>query len=206
MKKMLRTKPLCYLATVIFSLGLVSCSQSYRRSHATRLEQPIPKYARCNIKVLPGNIVSIKNLQSTPMMIPVGTKVMLLGPTLFKAGASEAEYLHDLGIDTVSSGKFFADNPPDLSGFDNQTLENIRQGIARLGMAKDAVYMAMGPPLVAVDPMLGKEVVTAQWTYEQIMKSDLWIYYRGKSRFEKRIGVAFDPTSGKVNRTSGIWQ
>jgi hypothetical protein len=40
-------------------------------------------------------------------------------------------------------------------------------------------------------------------TYENIMAGDLWVYAR--RRFGKNIGVAFDPTTGKVNRTEGIW-
>ncbi len=40
-------------------------------------------------------------------------------------------------------------------------------------------------------------------TYEKILESDLWVYAR--RRFGKNIGVAFDPTSGRVSRTEGIW-
>ncbi len=199
------TPALCLLLVLPFLL-LMSCSSSYRRAHATRLEQPVEKYARCNIKVLPGNVVSVKNLQSTPITIPVGTKVTILGPEVFKAGVSEAEYLYDFGSESASVSKFFSDSPPELSRFDGNTLENIRQGVARMGMSKEAVYIAMGPPFVAIDPMLGKEVVTASWTYEQVMKADAWIYYRGGSRFKKRIGIVFDPTTERVSRTEGIWR
>jgi hypothetical protein len=55
----------------------------------------------------------------------------------------------------------------------------------------------MGPPTV-----LGKEK-THSMTYENIMAGDLWVYAR--RRFGKNIGVAFDPATGKVNRTEGIW-
>jgi hypothetical protein len=45
--------------------------------------------------------------------------------------------------------------------------------------------------------------VTRTLSDDQIMASDLWVYAR--RRLAKNIGVAFDPASGQVNRTKGIW-
>jgi len=54
----------------------------------------------------------------------------------------------------------------------------------------------MGPPAWA-----GKN--TDSMTYAEIMRENLWTYKR--KRFGKNIGVAFDPISGLVNKTEGIW-
>jgi hypothetical protein len=75
--------------------------------------------------------------------------------------------------------------------------DHIRKAVAKVGMTREQVYIAMGPPT-----NVGKER-TNNMTYDKIMASDLWVYAR--RRFGKNIGVAFDPATGLVNRTEGIW-
>jgi len=85
----------------------------------------------------------------------------------------------------------------DIAQFSEEVQANIRQAVAKVGMTKEQVYIAMGPPT-----NVGKER-TNKMTYDQIVASNLWVYAR--RRFGKNIGVAFDPATGLVNRTEGIW-
>ncbi len=62
---------------------------------------------------------------------------------------------------------------------------------------REEAYMAMPPPVSA------DGLNTDKMTYEQIIKSDLWVYKR--KRFGKNIGIQFGRATGKVNRTEGIW-
>ena len=158
-------------------------------------------YARCNLKVLEGNEITWINWQAAPAFIPVGTKLQV---TRTKDTASlvnpetKATYTLDIGADgDAYLEKFVTRQPVDEAGFPEEVRENIGKAIAKVGMTKEQVYIAMGPPT-----NLGK-TRTSTMTYDQIMASDQWVYAR--RRFGKNIGVAFDPASGKVNRTEGIW-
>jgi len=158
-------------------------------------------YARCNLKVLEGNEITWINWQAAPTFIPVGTKLQV---TRKKDTASlvnpetKTTYTLDIGADgDVYLEKFVTRQPVDVERFPEDVRENIRKAIAKVGMSKAEVYIAMGPPT-----NLGK-TRTQTMTYDQIMASDLWVYAR--RRFGKNIGVAFDPASGRVNRTEGIW-
>ena len=93
--------------------------------------------------------------------------------------------------------KFITKKPVDIKKFPADVQTNIRGAVAKIGMTKEQVYIAMGPPTEI------SNAKTNTITYENIMGSDLWIYAR--RRFGKNIGVAFDPGTGRVNRTEGIW-
>jgi hypothetical protein len=84
-----------------------------------------------------------------------------------------------------------------MKGFSADVQAGIKDTIARNGMTKEQVYIAMGPPM-----SLNRDQTNLK-TYQDIMSGDLWIY--GRRRFAKNIGVAFD-SAGKVNRTEGIWR
>jgi hypothetical protein len=158
-------------------------------------------YARCNLKIVEGNEISWVNWQSAPTFIPVGTKLRVTR-TGSKASvvnvATSATYTLDIGADgDAFLQKFVTKRPGDVKRFSADIQANIRGAVAKVGMTKEQVYIAMGPPAV-----VGKEK-THSMTYENIMAGDLWVYSR--RRFAKNIGVAFDPETGKVNRTEGIW-
>lgn len=158
-------------------------------------------YARCNLKVIKGNEITWVNWQSTPTFIPVGTKLKVT-----RAGdraslvnvETKSTYTLDIGADgDAFLEKFVTKKPVEIKRFPEDVQANIRNAVAKIGMTKEQVYIAMGPPT-----NLG-ESRTNKMTYENIMGSDLWVYAR--RRFGKNIGVAFDPGSGRVNRTEGIW-
>jgi len=158
-------------------------------------------YARCNLKVIKGSIITWVNWQSAPTFIPAGTKLRVARggskATLVndKTGSS---YTLDIGADGEAFlAKFVTKKPLDIKKFPQNVQANIRNAVAKIGMTKEQVYIAMGPPTKL---SRGK---THTLTYEDIMGSDLWIYAR--RRFGKNIGVAFDPNNGRVNRTEGIW-
>ena len=69
---------------------------------------------------------------------------------------------------------------------------------ARTGMTKEEVCIAMGPPAWITAGNSDNK------TYDNIMASNLWVYKR--SRFGKNIGVEFNPSTGTVIRTEGIWR
>ena len=158
-------------------------------------------YARCNLKVIKGNQITWVNWQSSPTFIPAGTKL-----NVTKAGRkaslvnpeTKATYTLDIGGggDNLLE-KFVTKNPVDSSKFPQDVQANIRNTVAKVGMTKEQVYIAMGPPANIGNAR------TNTMTYENIMAADLWVYAR--RRFGKNIGVAFDPGSGRVNRTEGIW-
>jgi len=158
-------------------------------------------YARCNLKVIKGNYITWVNWQSTPTFIPAGTKLKVTKAgdkaTLVREDTGSS-YTLDIGSDgDVFLEKFVSKKPVNIKKFPADVQANIRGAVAKIGMTKEQVYIAMGPP---------NEVSNAKtntMTYENIMGSELWIYAR--RRFGKNIGVAFDPGTGRVNRTEGIW-
>jgi hypothetical protein len=157
-------------------------------------------YARCNLKVLDGKEITWINWQAAPTFIPVGTKLRVTR-TGSKASLvnmeTNATYTLDVGADgDAFLEKFVTKTPVRIADFPADVQENIRNAVAKVGMTKEQVYIAMGPPA-----NLGKSR-TNTMTYENIMAGELWVYAR--RRFGKNIGVSFDPT-GKVNRTEGIW-
>lgn len=174
-------------------------------------EQKIPEtsskeeniyYARCNLKVIKGNYVSWVNWQSTPTFIPVDTKLKVTrsGSTASIVNIETGSgYTLDIGADgDVFLEKFITKKPLNINQFSADVQSNIKNTVARIGMTKQEVYIAMGPPTNVVN------VRSNTKTYEDIMGADLWVYAR--RRFGKNIGVAFDPSTGRVNRTEGIWK
>lgn len=158
-------------------------------------------YARCNLKVIKGDNISWINWQSTPTFIPVGTKLKVAKAdsraTLVRLDTN-ASYALDIGADgDVFLEKFVTKKPISIDKFSPEVQANIRKAIAKIGMTKEEVYIAMGPP-TNID-----NARTNDKTYENIMRSDSWVYAR--RRFGKNIGVAFDPNTGRVSRTEGIW-
>lgn len=158
-------------------------------------------YARCNLKVIKGNQITWVNWQAAPTFIPAGTalKVTRTGKTATlvneKTGTS---YTLDIGADgDAFLEKFVTKKQVDISKFPAGIQADIKNAVAKVGMNKQQAYIAMGPPTKTQNSK------TYNMTYEDIMKSDLWIYAR--RRFGKNIGVAFDPATGLVNRTEGIW-
>lgn len=159
------------------------------------------RYARCNLKVLKGNQITWVNWQSAPTFIPAGTKlvVRLAGDKATVVNpATKATYTLDIGgDDDLLLDKFLVKKPVDIKRFPPDVRSNIRNAVAKVGMTKEQAYIAMGPPA-----NLGSARTSAM-TYDDIMAGDLWVYAR--RRFGKNIGVAFDPGTGRVNRTEGIW-
>jgi hypothetical protein len=157
-------------------------------------------YARCNLKVIKGNYITWVNWQSTKSLVPAGTKfnVMRGGS---KATITDTETGKSYTLDIGNSGdmyleKFVTREKIDIGQFPEEVQRNIDNAVAKVGMTKEQAYIAMGPPAWA-----GQK--TDSMTYKQIMAENLWTYKR--KRFAKNIGVSFDPKSGRVDRTEGIW-
>lgn len=158
-------------------------------------------YARCNLKVIEGDQITWVNWQSTPTFIPVDTKLKVI-QSGSKASVVNIEtgsrYTLDIGADgNIFLEKFVTKKLVGINRFTADVQSNIRSTVAKIGMTKEEVYIAMGPPTNVVN------VRSNTKTYADIMGADLWVYAR--RRFGKNIGVAFDPATGRVNRTEGIW-
>jgi hypothetical protein len=158
-------------------------------------------YARCNLKIHDNNEITWVNWQAAPTFIPADTKLRVTR-TGDKASLvnveTRATYTLDVGADGQAFlEKFVSLRPVDIQRFPEDIQANIRNAVAKVGMTKEQVYIAMGPPTNLA------KLRTNAMTYENIMAGDLWVYAR--RRFAKNIGVAFDPASGTVNRTEGIW-
>jgi hypothetical protein len=158
-------------------------------------------YAQCNIKVIKGNRITWVNWQASPYTISVGTKLKVTrngAAATFVREDNGESYKVDLGADgEVYLEKFVSRKPVNIGRFSKGVQSGINKGIAKVGMTKEQVFIAMGAPSTLLS---GR---TEKMTLEEIMKSDEWIYSR--RRFGKNIGVAFDPKTGKVTRTEGIW-
>lgn len=155
-------------------------------------------YARCNLKVIKGSLVTWVNWQATYEFIPVNTKLKVINERKLVDFKTKREYTLDMGATgEVFLEKFVLKSPVNMKKFSKEAKTHIKDLVAKIGMTKEEVYIAMGPPSWITS---GK---TYNKTYDDIMASDLWVYKR--RRFAKNIGVAFDPVSGQVNRTEGIW-
>lgn len=158
-------------------------------------------YARCNLKVIGGSKITWVNWQSAPAFVPAGTKLKVTrngGSATLVNPETGKTYELDIGADGEPFlEKFVTRKPVDIGSFPSNVQANIRNAIAKVGMTKEQVYLAMGPPT-----NIGRSR-TNQMTFEEIVSSDLWVYAR--RRFGKNIGVSFDPGTGLVNRTEGIW-
>ena len=157
-------------------------------------------FARCNLRVMNGKEISWVNWQAAPAFVPAGTRL-----NVTKAGdraslvnvETKAVYTLEIGGEADALlEKFVTKTPVDVKQYPEDVQANIRSAVAKVGMTKEQVYVAMGPPT-----NLGGER-TRNMTYENIMAGDLWVYAR--KRIGKNIGVAFDPGTGRVHRTEGI--
>lgn len=157
-------------------------------------------YARCNLKVIKGNHITWVNWQSTKTLVPVGA-LLRVSREGRKATLVNVETGKSYTLDIGSEGdayleKFVTKKKININKFPDDVRKNIHKAIAKVGMTKEQVYIAMGPPAWA-----GQK--TFSMIYKEIMAEDLWTYKR--RQFGKNIGVAFDPETGRVNRTEGIW-
>ena len=159
-------------------------------------------FARCNLKVLKGNTITWVNWQSTPTFVPAGSPLQVYGgPQQWYLKADGGTiYTLDAGVAGEQIlAKFVTAERVDVSSFPEDTRDNIELAVARVGMTREQVYIAMGPP-GHVDGN-----VTSDMTYEQIIAGNLWVYRR--KRFGKNIGVQFAPKKdGLVTNTEGIWR
>ena len=158
-------------------------------------------YARRNLKVVDKNEITWVNWQAAPTFLPVGTKFRVArkgsNASLVQMDTN-VSYDLDIGADgDAFLEKFVTKQAVSVEQFPEDVRQNIRNAVARVGMTKEQVYIAMGPPT-----NLG-QTRTSNMTYDNIMAGNLWVYAR--RRFAKNIGVAFDPVSGQVTRTEGIW-
>ncbi len=156
-------------------------------------------YARCNLRTI-GTKITWINWQATPTFVAVGTR---LGVTRSGDKASlvnletKEVYTLDIGADGEAFlEKFVTKTPVDVKGFPPDVQAYIRSATAKVGMTKEQVYIAMGPPTI-----LGGSRTNAM-TYENIMAGNLWVYYQRRMR--KNMGVAFDPVTQLVSRTESI--
>ena len=159
-------------------------------------------YARCNLKVIKGNNITWVNWQASPEFLPVGTKFTVKSngtKAILTRVDTGSEYTLDVGAKSEKFiEKFVVKSPVSTNKFPKDIQDNINYAVARVGMTKEEVYIAMGPPAWVTSGN------TDNKTYDNIMASNLWVYKR--SRFGKNIGVEFNPSTGKVTRTEGIWR
>ncbi|OQZ02485.1 MAG: hypothetical protein B6D35_01125 [Candidatus Brocadia sp. UTAMX2] len=159
-------------------------------------------YARCNLKVFKGNYITWVNWQDPPTCIPVGTKLKVKRSGS-KASLESAETGDRYTLDIGAKGDEFLEKyvikkqPVGIDSLPKEIQTSIKNTTAEIGMTKEQVYISMGPP---IGP---KSARTNKMTYEDIMKINMWVY--AKRRFQN-INVFFDPATGRVNRTEGIWK
>ncbi len=187
-------KKLIYLCVGLFILVILAVDIGAEESNIY--------YARCNLKITKGSYITWINWQAAPEYLPVNTKlnVEIKGDKAILADVKTGKrYTLDVGAKgDVFLEKFIAKNAVNIDQYSKDIQNNIKDAVARIGMAKEQVYIAMGPPAWITSGN------TDNKTYEVIMDSSLWVYRR--NRFGKNIGVQFNPSTGQVNRTEGIWR
>ncbi|MBI5236287.1 MAG: hypothetical protein HY886_08570 [Deltaproteobacteria bacterium] len=181
--------------------GLVLCALIFLFAVAGHAEEVY--YSRCNLKILPkGNQITWMNWQSTPSFIPVGTKLKVT------VDNDKAAFVDDKGtsypVDLGASGqefleKFVTKHDIDVAKVGGKFAGDIKEAVIRVGMTREQAYMAMCMPAY----INGKNS-TEKTAYKEILAANQWVYER--KRFAKRIGIEFDPGSGLVSRTEGIWK
>ena len=159
-------------------------------------------YARCNLKVLKGTYITWVNWQAAPQFLPVNTRFKVGGSgqkvTLTDTKTGKSYTLDTGNQDPRFLEKFLSRRPVNLKAFSKDVRDNITKAVARMDMTRAQVYIAMGPPFWA------DGATTEGSTYEDILKTNLWVYKR--RRFGKNIGVEFESRGGTVIRTEGIWR
>ncbi len=160
-------------------------------------------FARCNLKVVKGSLISWVNWQSTLDIIPVGRKLEVSYNGGKKAQLRDPKTNKEYTLILGASGeqylkKFVLKRRTSIKNFPSSVKKEIKDALANTGMTKKQVYIAMGPPANAD----GRN--TNLMTYGDIMKTNLWVYKR--RRFGKNIGVQFNADNNKVSRTEGIWR
>lgn len=196
----MRRSRLPFLLSLV--LLLVACQTGAPTSTAPAVTTPMERYARSNLKVLKGSYLTWVNWQAAPEFIPVGTKLEVTGgPQNWDLvdKATGRSYALDAGAPGETYlEKFVTAKPPSTSGYSEEVKVNVKQAVARVGMTKPEVYAAMGAPTTCDGNS------TQNLTYDQVMAASLWVWRR--KRFGKNIGVEFDPATGKVKTTEGIWR
>ena len=173
-------------------------------------------YARCNLKVIKGLNITWVNWQSAPTFIPVNTKFKVI-----KAGDKASLVDVSIGskytLDAGTAGdifleKFIVKNPVLIEKFPPEIQANIQKAVVGIGMTKEQVYIAMGPPVVVKSDRSKSK--TNIMTYEQIMQNNVWVYkkrgtthwyswYIYRDGLRKNIGVSFQASTGRVNYIYG---
>ncbi len=159
-------------------------------------------YTRCNLRVLDENVITWKNYQKTGELLKVNTALVLLekNGTNIVLGTryTGKKYTLDAGQNAdIYIQKYLTDEKLDLTDFSKVDRKGIEEAKVFREMSNEAVYIAMGPPM----RISGGR--TFYRTYNEIIKSDMWIYLKRKGG--GRITVGFHPYTQKVNRIEGFW-
>lgn len=183
------------LLVAVFVLSILSAD--------VRAEEDGIYYARCNLKVIKGNYITWINWQAATEYLPVGTKFKVKSTKGNSARLTDVKTGMLYNLDIGANGerffeKFIVNNPVSIDKYTKDIQSNIQDAVARIGMSKEEVYIAMGPPAWVASGNTNNK------TYDDIMAYNLWVYKR--SRFGKNIGVEFNPSTGQVIRTEGIWR
>jgi len=195
------SRPFVLLAPLALLALSAGCHSGAPAVAANAPENARTLYARCNLKVLKGTTITWVNWQAAPEFIPVGT-------TLEVWGGPEDWSLHDPAngrtytLETGAAGEEYLGNfvstVAPRYAYTEDVTSNIQKAIAVVGMTREQVYVAMGPPTSAGGTS------TQQMTRDRIMGQNTWVWRR--RRFGKNIGVTFNPASGTVTGTEGIWK
>ena len=174
------------LATILLACLSFSC-----RSAAPGSATTVPAgtyYTKFSIR-MDGNKSWSTNYRSEKFFpIPINTEVELLGASRHRFNMKLAggrnftfEHVPKHTLDTAQEAfdSFFSSTPVNLSHFSTGEQANIKAGKVELGMSRDAVLAAIGPP-----PASGTFSLTA----------DTWKY--SKTRWMNDLFVCFDGNGG----------
>jgi hypothetical protein len=201
------------LSTFTFFLSLVLCgcrSGAGLGGSSSAYAGPNPLYTQCHLKLAKPGYATWVNWVKSPTFIPYGTAVRLENFSFTRASFTRLDTQETILLDFGSANshsqalellhKFIDTAPPSLNPGAFQAA--IDRKTAKIGMTKEQVYVSLGPPAY----MDSTKTLSAD--KRTIFTSNLWIYERASTAFvkHKRIGVAFNSSTGLVERTEGIWE
>lgn len=176
----------CHILLLWTTLLLLSSTSVFAEGSDDLLGKKL--YTQVNMHSLKGKSITWVNYQ-VDSLIPVNSEVVvetIKGGGVIFTVTKTGERLklknkeRRSGLDGYAwAKKHFAPKKRSLKRFNKLEKEGIRTGMAKIGMSKDAILVALGYPPAHKTPSL---------------KGDYWLFWRNRWR---KIGVTF--TKGKVS-------
>lgn len=144
-----------------------------------------------------GKMIPFHNMSAAPVLIPLGTEVMVIGVTKAKIAVQRMDNSEKYIVFAASDywDKFFV---KDKGEIDLGMLSDADKQIMG-GMTKEQVYLSKGCPAY-----IGYGIKSNMHSLSEVMKSDIW-YYNINSRIKDAVITFKDGrVTGAIDRTTKV--